>query len=41
VIVVKARARRVAVQAVGEVVDGIAGTREHAGVNFSVDVDPQ
>jgi primosomal protein N' (replication factor Y) (superfamily II helicase) len=41
VLVVKAAERRPAVQAVGEVVQRIASAREHAGVNLSVDVDPQ
>ena len=41
VVMVKARERRPAVQAVGEAVQQLAGTRAHAGVNFSVDVDPQ
>ena len=41
VLVVKAAERRPAVQAVGEAVKRVAGTRTHAGVNFSVDVDPQ
>jgi hypothetical protein len=29
------------VRAVGEAVRDVAARREHAGVNFSVDVDPQ
>ncbi len=41
VLVVKAAERRAAVQAVGEAVRSVADTRVHAGVNFSVDVDPQ
>jgi len=41
VVMVKARERRPAVQAVGEAVQRVAGTRAHAGVSFSVDVDPQ
>jgi primosomal protein N' (replication factor Y) len=41
VLVVKAAERRQAVAAVGEAVQQIAATREHAGVNLSVDVDPQ
>ena len=41
VVMVKARERRPAVQAVGEAVQMVAGNRAHAGVNFSVDVDPQ
>jgi primosomal protein N' (replication factor Y) len=41
VLVVKAAERRPAVRAVGEAVRRVAGAREHAGVNFSVDVDPQ
>jgi primosomal protein N' (replication factor Y) (superfamily II helicase) len=41
VLVVKASERRPAVQAVGEGVGRIAGARTHAGVSFSVDVDPQ
>jgi primosomal protein N' (replication factor Y) len=41
VLVVKASERRPAVRAVGEAVRGVAGTRAHTGVNFSVDVDPQ
>jgi hypothetical protein len=41
VLVVKASARRAAVRAVGEAVRRVTATRAHAGVNFSVDVDPQ
>jgi primosomal protein N' (replication factor Y) len=41
VLVVKAAERRPAVTAVGEAVQLLASSREHAGVNFSVDVDPQ
>ncbi|MGD0453416.1 MAG: primosomal protein N' [Solirubrobacteraceae bacterium] len=41
VLVVKASDRRSAVQAVGAAVASLAGTRAHAGVSFSVDVDPQ
>jgi primosomal protein N' (replication factor Y) len=41
VLVVKAAERRGAVAAVGEAVQRVAGTRVHAGVSFSVDVDPQ
>ena len=41
VLVVKAAERRPAVQAVDEAVRRVAGSRAHAGVNFSVDVDPQ
>jgi primosomal protein N' (replication factor Y) len=41
VLVVKAGHRGQAVQAVGEAVQRVAGDRMHAGVNFSVDVDPQ
>jgi primosomal protein N' (replication factor Y) (superfamily II helicase) len=41
VLVVKAAERRGAVQAVGEAVRAVAAGREHRGVNFSVDVDPQ
>jgi hypothetical protein len=39
--VVKASERRPAVHAVGEAVRSVAVGREHAGVSFSVDVDPQ
>ncbi len=41
VLVVKATERRGAVHAVGEAVRDVSGGREHQGVNFSVDVDPQ
>jgi primosomal protein N' (replication factor Y) (superfamily II helicase) len=41
VLVVKASERREAVQAVGEAVALAAAGRTHAGVSFSVDVDPQ
>ncbi|HYM55045.1 MAG TPA: primosomal protein N' [Solirubrobacteraceae bacterium] len=41
VLVVKAAERRPAVEAVGDAVGRIAAQRAHAGVNFSVDVDPQ
>jgi primosomal protein N' (replication factor Y) len=41
VLLVKAAERRPAVAAVGEAVRRLASKREHAGVNFSVDVDPQ
>jgi primosomal protein N' (replication factor Y) len=41
VLVVKGAERRRAVQAVGTAVRRVAETRTHAGVNFSVDVDPQ
>ena len=41
VLVVKAAQRRPAVRAVGEAVQLAAGARTHAGVSFSVDVDPQ
>jgi primosomal protein N' (replication factor Y) len=40
-LVVKASSRLSAVQAIGEAVQHVAGSREHHGVNFSVDVDPQ
>ncbi len=40
-LVVKAGERRAAVSAVGEAVQQVAGEREHGGVSFSVDVDPQ
>ncbi len=40
-LVVKAADRRAAVAAVGEAVRRVAGERTHAGVSFSVDVDPQ
>jgi primosomal protein N' (replication factor Y) len=41
VLIVKAAARREAVQAVGAAVRQLADTRAHPGVNFGVDVDPQ
>jgi primosomal protein N' (replication factor Y) len=41
VLVVKAPERRRAVHVVGAAVQRVAAAREHAGVNFSVDVDPQ
>jgi primosomal protein N' (replication factor Y) (superfamily II helicase) len=41
VLVVKAPARRAAVQGVGEAVRRVAATRKHTEVSFSVDVDPQ
>jgi primosomal protein N' (replication factor Y) len=41
VLLVKAAERRPAVAAIGEAVKRIAAIREHAAVNFSVDVDPQ
>jgi len=41
VLLVKAAERRGAVAAVGEAVQRVASTREHANVSFSVDVDPQ
>jgi primosomal protein N' (replication factor Y) (superfamily II helicase) len=41
VLVIKAADRRAAVLAAGEAVRQVAGGREHQGVNFSVDVDPQ
>jgi primosomal protein N' (replication factor Y) (superfamily II helicase) len=41
VLVVKAAERRPAVHAVGEAVRRVAAARGHAGVSFSVDVDPQ
>ncbi len=41
VLVVKAAERRAAVHAVGEAVRRISAARAHAGVSFSVDVDPQ
>jgi primosomal protein N' (replication factor Y) len=40
-LVVKAPARLAAVQAIGDAVRRVAGGREHQGVHFSVDVDPQ
>jgi primosomal protein N' (replication factor Y) len=41
VLVVKALERRKVVEAVGEAVRRVAGNGSHAGVSFSVDVDPQ
>jgi primosomal protein N' (replication factor Y) len=41
VLVVKSERRRQAVAAVGEAVAAVAADRGHAGVSFSVDVDPQ
>ncbi|HEY4450233.1 MAG TPA: primosomal protein N' [Solirubrobacteraceae bacterium] len=41
VLIVKAAERRPSVQAVGRAVARVAPRREHAGVSFSVDVDPQ
>jgi primosomal protein N' (replication factor Y) (superfamily II helicase) len=41
VLIVKADERRHAVAAVGAAVESAAAAREHAGVSFSVDVDPQ
>ncbi len=41
VLVVKAPERRPAVRAVGEAVQGLAQAKEHKGVSFAVDVDPQ
>jgi primosomal protein N' (replication factor Y) len=41
VLVVKARERRVAASAIGDAVHRVAGARGHAGVSFSVDVEPQ
>ncbi|HMD52673.1 MAG TPA: helicase-related protein, partial [Solirubrobacteraceae bacterium] len=41
VLVIKAARRRPAVRAVGEAVRHVAADRAHAGVHFSVDVDPQ
>jgi hypothetical protein len=41
VLVIKAKRRRGAVHVVGDSVQLIASSRAHAGVNFSVDVDPQ
>jgi primosomal protein N' (replication factor Y) len=41
VLIVKAAQRRSAVHAVGEAVRRVAALRDHAGVSFSVDVDPQ
>ncbi len=40
-LVVKCAARAPAVRAIDEAVRAVAETREHQGVNFSVDVDPQ
>jgi primosomal protein N' (replication factor Y) len=40
-LVIKAGSRLPAVRAVGEAVERVARGREHQGVNFSVDVDPQ
>jgi len=40
-LVVKAGERLPAVRAIGEAVERVAGAREHRGVHFSVDVDPQ
>jgi len=41
VLVVKTGERSVAVRAIGAAVQHLASAREHAGVSFSVDVDPQ
>ena len=41
VLVIKAAERRPAVRAAGEAVRRVADDREHKGVSFSVDVDPQ
>jgi primosomal protein N' (replication factor Y) (superfamily II helicase) len=41
VLIVKAAERRTAVHAVGEAVRRVAAAREHTGVSFSVDIDPQ
>jgi primosomal protein N' (replication factor Y) len=41
VLVVKAAERRPAVAAVGAAVQQVSSNRDHAGVSFSVDVDPQ
>jgi primosomal protein N' (replication factor Y) len=41
VLVVKAPERRPAVRVIGEAVQRLASSREHTGVSFSVDVDPQ
>jgi primosomal protein N' (replication factor Y) len=41
VLLVKTAERRPAVAAIGEAVQRVAAMREHAVVNFSVDVDPQ
>ncbi len=40
-LVVKASSRLPAVQATGGAIQRVAGSREHHGVHFSVDVDPQ
>ena len=40
-LVIKAGERRPVVAGIGEAVQLVAGDRSHAGVNFSVDVDPQ
>jgi primosomal protein N' (replication factor Y) (superfamily II helicase) len=40
-LVIKAGSRLPAVRAIGEAVERVAHGREHQGVNFSVDVDPQ
>jgi primosomal protein N' (replication factor Y) (superfamily II helicase) len=40
-LLVKARERRAAVSAVGAAVEHVSAAREHRGVSFSVDVDPQ
>jgi primosomal protein N' (replication factor Y) len=40
-VVVKAADRARAVSVIGEAVDALAAAREHRGVAFSVDVDPQ
>jgi primosomal protein N' (replication factor Y) len=40
-LVVKATSRLPAAQAIGEAMQRVAGSREHHGVHFSVDVDPQ
>jgi primosomal protein N' len=40
-LVIKAGTRLPAVRAIGEAVERVARGREHQGVNFSVDVDPQ
>jgi len=41
VLLVKAVERRDAVRAIGDAVQRVAAAREHGGVSFSVDVDPQ
>jgi primosomal protein N' (replication factor Y) len=41
VVLVKSEQRRQAVGAIGEAVSAAAGAKAHAGVSFSVDVDPQ